>query len=38
MLFAAPWYAAGTGLAIVLMVFSVGLLGEGLRRRDKGVL
>lgn len=38
MLFAAPWYAAGTGLAIVLMVFSVGLLGEGLKRRDKGVL
>lgn len=38
MLFAAPWYAAGTGLAIVLMVFSVGLFGEGLRRRDKGVL
>jgi peptide/nickel transport system permease protein len=38
MLFAAPWYAAGTGLVIVLMVFSVGLLGEGLRRRDKGVL
>lgn len=38
MLFAAPWYAAGTGLVIVLLVFSVGLLGEGLRRRDKGVL
>lgn len=38
MLFAAPWYAAGTGLAIVLLVFSVGLLGEGLRRRDGGVL
>ena len=38
MLFAAPWYAGGTGLVIVLMVFSVGLLGEGLRRRDKGVL
>ena len=38
MLFAAPWYAAGTGLIIVLLVFSVGLLGEGLRRRDKGVL
>lgn len=38
MLFAAPWYAAGTGLVMVLMVFSVGLLGEGLRRRDKGVL
>ena len=38
MLFAAPWYAAGTGLAIVLLVFSVGLVGEGLRRQDKGVL
>lgn len=38
MLFAAPWYAAGTGLAIVLLVFSVGLLGEGLRRRDREVL
>lgn len=38
MLFSAPWYAAGTGLMIVLLVFSVGLLGEGLRRRDKGVL
>ena len=38
MLLRAPWYAAGTGLAIVLLVFSVGLLGEGLRRQDKGVL
>lgn len=38
MLFAAPWYAAGTGLVIVWMVFGVGLIGEGLRRRDKGVL
>ena len=38
MLFAAPWYAAGTGLVIVLMVFSVGLIGEGLRRRDRGGL
>lgn len=28
----APWYAAGTGLFIILMVFSVGLLGEGLQR------
>ena len=33
----APWYAAGTGLFIVWMVFGVGLIGEGLRR-DKGVL
>ena len=33
----APWYALGTGLAIVLLVFSVGLIGEGLQRREKGV-
>ena len=32
MMGAAPWYAVSTGLAIVLMVFSVGLIGEGLRR------
>ncbi|MEY8385888.1 ABC transporter permease [Oscillospiraceae bacterium 38-13] len=38
MLFSAPWYAAGTGLVIVLLVFSVGLTGEGLRRRDGEVL
>lgn len=38
MLFAAPWYAGGTGLVIVLLVFGVGLVGEGLKRRDKGVL
>lgn len=38
MLIRAPWYATGTGLVIVLLVFSVGLLGEGLRRRDRGVL
>lgn len=29
----APWYAVGTGLAIVLLIFSVGLIGEGLQRR-----
>ncbi len=33
MLSAAPWYALGTGAAIVLLVFSVGLVGEGLQRR-----
>ena len=33
MLTAAPWYALGTGLAIVWMVFGVGLIGEGLQRR-----
>lgn len=38
MLFAAPWYAGGTGLIIVWMVVGAGLLGEGLRRRDKEVL
>ncbi len=32
MMGAAPWYAVSTGLAIVIMVFSVGLIGEGLRR------
>ena len=37
MFIAAPWYAVGTGLTIVLLVFSVGLLGEGLQRQDKGV-
>ena len=37
MFIAAPWYAVGTGLTIVLLVFSVGLIGEGLQRQDKGV-
>ena len=37
MFMAAPWYALGTGLAIVLLVFSVGLIGEGLQRRGKEV-
>lgn len=30
MLTLAPWYAAGTGFLIVLTVFGVGLIGEGL--------
>ncbi|SFQ16945.1 peptide/nickel transport system permease protein [Oscillibacter sp. PC13] len=34
---AAPWYALGTGFTIVLLVFSVGLIGEGLQRRGKEV-
>ena len=34
MLTRAPWYAAGTGLVIVLLVFGVGLIGEGLQRRN----
>ena len=29
---AAPWYALGTGLFMVLLVFGVGLIGEGLQR------
>ena len=31
---AAPWYALGTGLFMVLLIFGVGLIGEGLQRRD----
>jgi peptide/nickel transport system permease protein len=37
MLTRAPWYALGTGLVIVLLVFGVGLLGEGLHRRGNEV-
>lgn len=33
----APWYALGTGLTIILLVFGVGLIGEGLQRRDREV-
>lgn len=35
MLFSAPWYAVGTGIAIVLLIFGVGLIGEGLQRSGK---
>ena len=28
----APWYALGTGLVIVALIFGVGLIGEGLQR------
>lgn len=35
MLSSAPWYAMGTGLMIVLMIFGAGLIGEGLQRREK---
>ena len=28
---AAPWYALSTGLVMVLLIFGVGLIGEGLR-------
>lgn len=31
---AAPWYALGTGLIMVLLIFGVGLIGEGLQRRS----
>lgn len=37
MLAAAPWYAVGTGLVIILLVFGVGLIGEGLQRRGREV-
>lgn len=36
LLTAAPWYALGAGGAIVLLVFGVGLIGEGLQRRERG--
>ena len=35
MLAAAPWYALSTGLVIALLVFGVGLIGEGLQQRNK---
>jgi len=34
---AAPWYALCTGFVLVLLVFGVGLLGEGLQRRGREV-
>jgi peptide/nickel transport system permease protein len=36
MLYSGPWYAMGAGLTIVLLIFGVGLIGEGLQRRDGG--
>lgn len=36
MLQSAPWYAIGTGLVIVLLIFGVGLIGEGLQHHGKG--
>ena len=36
MLYSAPWYALGTSGVIVLMIFGVGLIGEGLQRRNGG--
>ena len=37
MLKAGPWYAVSTGLTIVLLVFGVGLIGEGLQAQDREV-
>ena len=34
---AAPWYAVCTGATIILLVFGVGLIGEGLQRRGREV-
>ncbi|WP_295587689.1 ABC transporter permease [uncultured Oscillibacter sp.] len=34
---AAPWYVLSTGCTIVLLVFGVGLIGEGLQRRNREV-
>lgn len=31
---AAPWYALSTGIFMVLLIFGVGLIGEGIQRRD----
>ena len=36
MFVSAPWYALGTGLTLVWMIFGVGLIGEGLQRRNGG--
>ena len=36
MFMSVPWYALGTGLTLVWMVFGVGLIGEGLQRRGGG--
>ncbi len=37
MLTRAPWYAVGTGAVIILLVFGVGLIGEGLQRQGREV-
>ena len=34
---AAPWYALGAGLVLVLLVFGVGLIGEGLQQGGREV-
>ena len=38
MLKAGPWYAICTGLTIVMLVFGVGLIGEGLQAKNREVL
>ena len=37
MLSAGPWYALFTGLTIVLLVFGVGLIGEGMQAENREV-
>lgn len=36
MFLSAPWYALGTGLILVWIIFGAGLIGEGLQRRNGG--
>ena len=36
MLYSAPWYALCAGGTIVLLIFGVGLVGEGLQRGEGG--
>ena len=38
MLKAGPWYAICTGLTIVMLVFGVGLIGEGLQAQNREVI
>ena len=38
MLKAGPWYAIFTGLSIILLVFGVGLIGEGLQAENREVI
>ena len=37
MLVKAPWYAISTGAMIALLVFGVGLIGEGLQKLEREV-
>ncbi len=38
MLKVCPWYAIFTGLSIILLVFGVGLIGQGLQARNREVI